>query len=145
MSAATAALASVQGRSGVSGSAPRIPTTMIACFEKNSGKFIEKTDPAKCDIAGYKGPRGRTWARTPVEGITWEEWGTHKSRGINGEDTRTGAEMRLYAYRRIRCGDGRTFYSEANVIDLKTGNYFYVRLPICGDMMPRSRVRDISS
>jgi hypothetical protein len=130
--------AATRVRTGVSAHAKTMPATVIACFDKESGKFRDKTDPGNCDVAGYEGERGRNWVRTPVEGVRWEEWGTYKSRGIDGEDTRSGAEIRLYAYRRIKCGDGRTFYSEANVINLKTGNFFYVRLPICDDLTPKS-------
>ena len=129
--------AATHERTGVFAQAGTIPATQIACLDRRTGRFIDKTNPGNCEVAGYEGAHGRKWVRTPVEGIVWEEWGSRKSRGIKGELPRTGAEMRLYVYRRIRCGDGRTFYSEANVIDLKTGHYFYVRLPICGDPKPR--------
>jgi hypothetical protein len=117
-----------------------VPATKIACFDSKSGKFRDKTDPGNCDVAGYVGEQGRRWTRTPVEGIRWDLWGSRKSAGEFGEDARTGAEIRLFAYRRIRCGDGRVFYSEANVVNLKTGVFFYVRLPICDDRTPRSSV-----
>jgi hypothetical protein len=132
-----AASAPAHVRSGVSARAQTMPATMIACFDKKTRNLIDKTDPGNCEIAGYEDPHGRTWVRTPVRGIKWEEWGVNNSRGTAGIDTRSGAEIRLFAYRRIRCGDGRTFYSEANVVNLKTGHFFYVRLPICDDPAPR--------
>jgi hypothetical protein len=126
------------GRSGVSVTAARMPRTMIACFDKRSGRFIDRTSPGNCEIAGYEGEHGRHWVRTVVRGITWEQWGVFNSRGVEGVDTRNGAELRLFAYRRIRCGDGRVFYSYANVVNLKSGDYFYLRLPICDDPTPKS-------
>jgi hypothetical protein len=125
-------------RTGVSVSGPRIPATMIACFDEKTGHFVNKTKPADCDVTGYEGERGRRWVKTPVDGIKWIEWGEYRSRGAAGRDKRNGAHIRLFAYRRIRCGDGRTFYSYANVVNLDTGHFFYLRLPLCGDATPKS-------
>jgi hypothetical protein len=129
-----------KGKTGVPFSAPMIPGTLISCLDRESGRFTERISPANCDVAGYEGRKGRRWAKTPVRGITWEEWGIFNSRGREGVDTRNGAEIRLFAFRRIRCGDGRVFYSDAYVTSLRSGRYFFVRLPICGESVPRSPI-----
>jgi hypothetical protein len=114
-----------------------MPATMIACFDQGSRRFIDKTQPANCDVAGYEGEHGRNWVRIPVNGIRWTEWGVTDTPGSNGRDSRTGVELELFAYRRIRCGDGRTFYSRASTINLRSGDVFHLRLPICDDPAPK--------
>jgi hypothetical protein len=123
-------------RTGVAAGAPRMPETMIACFGKRLDKYIDKTQPANCEFAGYEGQRGRKWMRISIDGIRWNEWGVGNTPGSNGMDPRGGAEFELFAYRRIRCGDGRTFYSRASAINLKSGDVFHLRLPICDDPTP---------
>jgi hypothetical protein len=118
--------------------APRDYGTMIACFDRKTRRYVDKTKPADCEMAGYEGEHGRRIARTPVNGIRWEKWGTYNSLGGSGIDTRNGSHIRLFAYRRIRCGDNRVFYSYANVVNLDTGNYFFLRLPICDDPTPKA-------
>lgn len=126
------------GKTGVGVSTPMIPRTLISCLDKNSVRFTAKISPANCEIAGYEGRRGHRWSKTPVRGITWEEWGIFNSRGREGVDARNGDELRLFAFRRIRCGDGRVFYSNAYVTNLRSGHYFILRLPTCGESGPRS-------
>jgi hypothetical protein len=127
-----------QGKTGVSATAPPIPGTLISCLDEKSGRFTERISPANCDVAGYEGKKGHQWAKTPVRGIAWEEWGIFNSRGRKGVDIRNGAEIRLFVFRRIRCNDGRVFYSDAYVTSLRSGHYFFIRLPICGESVPRS-------
>jgi hypothetical protein len=123
-------------RSGVPASAEMMPATMISCFDKGSKKLINKTQPANCEVAGYEGDHGRKWVRISIDGIRWNEWGVGNTPG-NGMDPRNGAEIEVFAYRRIRCGDGRTFYSRASTINLRSGNSIHLRLPICGDSAPK--------
>jgi hypothetical protein len=124
-------------RTGLSVTAPRNYGTMIACFDQRTGNYVDKVKPANCEVAGYEGEHGRRLVKTPVDGIRWEKWGTYNSRGSRGIDVENRARIRLFAYRRIRCSDNRVFYSYANVVNLDTGSYFYVRLPICGDPTPK--------
>jgi len=124
-------------RTGVAARAPRMPATMIACFDQGSKKFINETQPANCDIRGYEGEHGRKWARIPADGIRWNEWGVGNTPSTGGKDPRNGAEVELFAYRRIRCGDGRTFYSRASAINLRSGRSTHLRLPICDDPAPK--------
>lgn len=128
--------ASVQG--GVPFHHPKIPGTLISCFDKNLDRFVDKTRPARCEIAGYEGPHGRHFVSASINGIKWGQWGAFRSRGALGVNVHTGTRVRVFAYRRIRCGDGRTFYSSANIVDLRNGNYFWLRLPVCDDPAPRS-------
>jgi hypothetical protein len=116
---------------------PPILKTMIACYEKKLGRWIDKTRPANCDIAGYKGYHGKRFVSAPVEKIKWEEWGEFSSPGELGVDVWSGTSVRVIAYRRMSCGDGRTFYSSASVVNLETGSFYWVRLPICDSSAPR--------
>jgi hypothetical protein len=126
-----------QGRTGVPARAPRMPATMIVCLDGGSTKFVDETQPADCEVAGYEGERGHKWVRIPVNGIRWNEWGVGNTPSTGGKDPRNGAEVELFAYRRIRCGDGRTFYSRASTINLRSGRSTHLRLPICDDPAPQ--------
>ena len=116
---------------------PSIHGTMIACYDKKLGRYVDKTRPARCDIAGYAGETGKRYAAASVEGIKWGGWGRFRSKGALGVNDRTGTRVRVWAYRRMSCGDGRTFYSSANIVNLENGEYFWVHLPICDNPTPR--------
>lgn len=124
-------------RTHVSINYPRIPGTMIACYESKQHRWMSKTRPANCVIAGYKGLHGQQFRSTPVEGMKWEEWGRFRGYGELGSNVRTNIPVRVIAFRRIKCGDGRTFYSSASVVNLEDGSYYAVRLPICDSPKPR--------
>jgi hypothetical protein len=111
--------------------------TMIACYDKKLGRWIDKTRPANCDIAGYKDYHGKRFVSAPVEGIKWEEWGEFSSPGELGVNVRTRTPVRVIGYRRMECGDGRIFYSSASVVNLENGSFYWVRLPICDSPAPR--------
>ena len=111
---------------------PRIAGTVIACLHKGTGRLTPEVEPSRCDIAGHEG-EGRKPVSFPVQGIGWNKWGRFRSWGARGVDTRTRSEVRVIAFRRVSCADGRTWYSAANVVDLRNGNYFVVRLPTCRD------------
>jgi hypothetical protein len=115
----------------------RILGTKIACYDKKLRRWIDKTRAADCDIAGYRGRTGTRFVSAPVEGIKWGEWGEFSSPGALGVNVRTHTRVRVVAYRRMSCGDGRTFYSSANVLDLENGSFYSVRLPICDSPAPR--------
>jgi hypothetical protein len=116
---------------------PEIPGTMIACFDKSSGRYVDKIHPAWCDIAGYASESGGRFAATSVKGIQWGGWGQFRSKGARGVNTRNGIRVRVWAYRRVNCGDGRTFYSSANVVNLENGAFYLIRLPVCDSPTPR--------
>jgi hypothetical protein len=108
----------------------RIPGTLIACFHKQSGRYTVEREPARCEIAGYE---KRAFFNFYVERIKWERWGRFRSLTSRGEDPRMKSEVRLIAFRRVRCRDGRVWYSSANVVNLKTGYYHEIALPTCDD------------
>jgi hypothetical protein len=92
---------------------PTIPGTLIACYDKKLGRYVDKTRPARCDIAGYACENGKRFAAASIEGIKWGGWGQFRSKGALGVNIRIGTRVRVWAYRRMSCGDGRTFYSSA--------------------------------
>ncbi len=116
---------------------PRIPGIMIACYDRKLRRWTDKTRPANCDLAGYRGRTGERFVSAPVVGIKWGEWGEFSSPGALGVNVRTHTRVRVIAYRRMRCGDGRTFYSSANVLNLNNGSFYSIRLPICDNPRPR--------
>ena len=95
------------------------------------------TRPTKCEFAGYKSEHGKEIVRAPIEGIRWEHWGRASARGMEGVFTASGGKVRLTPFRRIGCGDGRTFYSRAVLFNLRTEIWFLMRLPICGEPFPQ--------
>ncbi len=114
---------------------------MIPCYDKKTGRWIAKRRPAKCDIAGYKGYHGQHSVSVAVSGIRWEDWGKFSSFGELGKDVRGQTPIRVIGYRRMKCGDGRVFYSSASVVNLRDGSFYWVRLPVCGSQTPRKNQR----
>jgi hypothetical protein len=110
---------------------PKIDRTLIACFDRKDGRSTPEVEPSRCDIKGHEGEAQRPVSFS-VHGIRWNKWGRFRSWGVRGVDTRTRGDVRVIAFRRVSCADGRTWYSAANVVDLRNGNYFVVRLPTCG-------------
>jgi hypothetical protein len=135
-----------------------IPSTKVACLIKGTHRYVGRYElNGRCEIGGlvessfshYHGfwerlGLGGTFARFPIKGkpingSAWTEWGAPKSRGI-GKNTRNGHDMNLSLYRRIRCADGSTWYSKADVSDTQTAVVYYLRLPVCGDSVPGGRL-----
>lgn len=135
MSTGLCSLAS--GRDGVPGSV-RVRGIMISCYHKEVRRFTAEVAPARCDIAGHEG-EDRRFASFRIHRLRWSEWGEFRSEGSYGVNVRDGIRVRVIAFRRVRCADGRTFYSAANVVEPGNGSYSVVRLPTCGDprLMPR--------
>src|ERR1700761_7329284 len=125
--------ASAEGRpTGLPIRHPRVPQTMIACLDRKTGGFTGKVEPWHCEVAGIVEFAGRfegkstkntahgQFARFPIRGV-WEriewgdEWGTFKAYGSEAVNARSGKPVQLVAYRRVRCADGSTWYSRANV------------------------------
>jgi hypothetical protein len=108
-----------------------VPKTQIACFHKKIHRFTAETKPRNCELAGYEGEHNK-FVRFSIRNLKWQEWGRfrgHGARGIlNGQ-----IDVRVIAYRRVRCKDGRTFYSEANIVEPGNGSYYVVRFPTCDD------------
>jgi hypothetical protein len=55
-----------------------------------------------------------------------------RSEGSYGVNVRNGIRVRVIAFRRVRCTDGRTFYSATSVVEPGNGSYSVIRLPTCG-------------
>jgi hypothetical protein len=117
-------------RTRVSGSAS-VPNAQIACFHHKIHRFTAETKPRNCELAGLRGEQNK-FVRYPIQSLKWHEWGRYSavgSRGIlNGQ-----IDVRVIAFRRVRCQDGRTFFSAANVVEPGNGSYYVVRLPTCED------------
>lgn len=111
---------------------PVIAQAKIACFHPKKHRYTFEVEPANCEIAGQK-IDGRGFVRAPVRGIDWEEWGIYKTFGHDAINLRTHRNVRVMAYRRVRCPGGATWYSQANVFDLENGYNLAIRLPVCGD------------
>jgi hypothetical protein len=123
---------------------------MIACFDGQTHRSTGKVRPRACEIsgrvefAGYlegiatKNVADGSLVRLPIKGIRhnirWDdEWGAYKSGGNESVNAHTGRLVRVTVYRRVRCPDGRVWYSRANVFDLNSGYVFVVQLPVCED------------
>jgi hypothetical protein len=118
------------GRDGVPGSV-RVRDIMISCYHKEVHRFTAEVRPARCDIAGGKG-EDRKFASFPIRRLRWSEWGEFRSQGSYGVNVDNGIRVRVITFRRVRCTDGRTFYSAANVVEPGNGSYSVIRLPTCG-------------
>jgi hypothetical protein len=112
---------------------PRIPTTMMACYHRKTHRFTAEVHPGRCEVAGIA--RGSGFSRFPIKGewerIEWNHWGSFHS-ATETINRRTGNEVRVTVYRRVKCGDGSTWYSRANIFGLVGGFYAKIRLPVCG-------------
>jgi hypothetical protein len=111
-------------------SEPKIPGTTIACFHQEQHRSTAERHPERCAIAGYKGG-GQKFVVVPITGMKWGHWGAGTTRAASGVDARTGTRVRVIAWRRIRCSDGRIEYSVASVLDLRNGHYFVIRPRLC--------------
>jgi hypothetical protein len=123
------------GGTGVPGS-QRIAGIKISCYHKQSRRFTAEVKPSNCDIAGLEGEQ-KHFVTFPIHRLSWSEWGDFRSEGSKGEDVSDGSRVRVIAFRRVRCTDGRTFYSAANVVEPGNGSYSVVRLPTCGGLLSR--------
>lgn len=129
---------------------PPTPGIRIACFEPNSREYVGKVEPWHCEVAGQvnfaaflvgkstKNLADGSFARFPVKGgferIEWNsEWGYHKAYGEEAVSGRTGSKVKLIVYRRVRCTDGSTWYSRADVLNTDSGYDAIVQLPVCGE------------
>jgi hypothetical protein len=112
-----------------------IPTTKFACYHRTIHRFTAEVDPGRCEVAGVADGRG--FVRFPIEGewerIGWSHWGDFKSLSNEAINSLTKGEVRIVAYRRVRCADGSTWYSLANVFSLVGSYNAVIRLPVCGD------------
>jgi hypothetical protein len=109
---------------------PRIPGTVIACHHQRTDRFTAEVRPARCDLKGTEG-KGRKPATVPIEVGRWDFWGTFNSRGSRGVEVRTGAAIRVFAFRRVECRDGRVWYSGAVIFDPGNSKITVLRLPTC--------------
>jgi hypothetical protein len=103
---------------------------VIACFHPESGRFTGVAHPRKCVVKGYRG-FGRHFVSVPVAGIVWGHWGASPTRGAFGNRVSTGEGVRLIAYRRHICDDGRYWYSRVIVNFRRSGIFYELRLPTC--------------
>jgi hypothetical protein len=121
-------LADARNRVGASVLVPKI---QIACFHGKIHRFTGEVKPRGCQLAGYEGEHNK-FVRFPIQNLKWQEWGRFRSLGSRGI-LDGQIDVRVIAYRRVRCNDGRTFYSAANIVEPGNGSYYVVRLPTCED------------
>jgi hypothetical protein len=112
---------------------PRVPEILISCYHAKTGRLTAEVKPSRCDIAGQEGEEKKA-VSFPIQNLRWAEWGEFRSEGSLGVHVRTNVRVRVIAFRRVRCADGRTFYSAANVVEPGNGSYSVVRLPVCDDL-----------
>lgn len=104
---------------------------MIACYHAGSHGYTAEKKPSACDLAGREGEE-KKFVSFPIQKMRWAEWGEFRSQASYGVNTNSGIRVRVIAFRRVRCRDGRVFYSAVNVVEPGNGSYFVVRLPTCG-------------
>jgi hypothetical protein len=124
-----------------SASSPRVagkskPQVLIPCFHKGTGRYTAEAQPTNCDIAGRR--NRKDFVEIPVTGMRWGGWGSFRSFGAHGKTMAFtdnhrpgGTGVRVIAYRRVACGEGRTSYSWANVFFPGNGLTVEVKLPSC--------------
>jgi hypothetical protein len=135
------------GRQRVLGPAyPRTPGTQIACFDRKHHRYYSRVEPWHCVLAGrvaavgnveiepFPAPPGKgTFATFPIEGewerIEWQQWGTDRAWGNSAVNARNGRSVDVYPSRRVRCADGSTWFSEAEII--VEDDVFVLPLPVC--------------
>jgi hypothetical protein len=109
---------------------------LIPCFHEETGRYTAEAQPSHCDIAGRR--NRKAFVEVPVRGMRWSKWGSFRSRGSHGKTTAfsvshrpDGTGVRVIAYRRVACGDGRTSYSWVNVFFPGNGLNIEIKLPPC--------------
>jgi hypothetical protein len=120
---------SAGGRTGVPGLV-RVGNAMIACYHPVGHRYTAEKKPSTCDLAGREGQADK-FVSYPIQKMRWAEWGEFRSQASNGLNSGNGIRIRVIAFRRVRCRDGRVFYSAVNVVEPGNGSYFVVRLPTC--------------
>jgi hypothetical protein len=106
--------------------APKIPGAVIPCFH-GRGLTLHR-HPGRCNFGEY---RADEINEVSVKNMHWGHWGAGTTRAAFGVDARTGARVRVIAYRRVTCPGGTIWYSKLIVVDLRTGHYSVRRLPAC--------------
>ena len=101
----------------------------IACFHPKTQRFTAEAHPNRCRLRGYRETRV---VGVPIEGMSWSHWGANPTRAAFGNDLRGGAAVRVIAYRPIACDEGLRWYSRVMVVYPGRGEFFELRLPICG-------------
>lgn len=99
---------------------------VIACFHKKNHRFTGVAHPDRCNLRGYNGTEV---VDLLISGMKWGHWGANPTRAAFGVDEADGSRVRVIAYRPVSCGDGRTWYSRAVVV--QHSNPFDLRLPTC--------------
>jgi hypothetical protein len=109
---------------------------VLPCFHKGTGHYTDEVQPKSCDLAGRRNEK--KFVEVPVTGMRWSKWGMHKARGSHGktmaftESRRPGGTgVRVIAYRRVACGDGRMSYSWVDVFFPGGGLTIEIKLPPC--------------
>lgn len=120
----------------VPGNHGRIPGTVLSCYQKKSHRFTAEIKPSRCELAGTKGKQRRP-TKLLINGINWRFWGTYSSVGSNGVEVRTGLHVRVFAWRRVECPDGRIWYSSAVVFKPENSHISVLRLKPCTLSAPR--------
>jgi hypothetical protein len=127
---ALAALSSsASGRTGVPGLV-RVGNAEIACYHAGSHRYTAQIKPTNCNLAGHEG-EAKKFVSFPIQKMRWAEWGEFRTQASYGVNTSNKVRVRVIAFRRVRCPDGRVFYSAVNVVEPGNGSYFVVRLHTC--------------
>lgn len=107
---------------------------LIPCFHRAMGDYTAETEPTNCDIAGRR--NGEAFVEVPVAGMRWGGWRSFRAFGAHGKTKAfthrpRGTGVRVIAFHRVACGDGRNSYSKVNVFYPGSGLNIEVKLPPC--------------
>jgi hypothetical protein len=105
-------------------------STVIGCFNPKANKLSAEAHPSECNLAGYRN-KNTEFIEMPFMSMRWHHWGA-KNLSTTGSEIATGRHIRIIVYGLVACGDGRQWYSWANFVDVRTGEFFDVHLPVCG-------------
>jgi hypothetical protein len=106
------------------------PKTLIACLVKHEFKYFDQ--PSRCDFfARQYYPNGRLRRFRDVGGrhLKWSNWG--ESVAVGEGVSIYAVPLRVVAYRRTPCPDGRWYYGEVSTHS-SVGRDQHLRLARCG-------------
>ena len=123
---------------------PRVRGITISCHHGRIDRDTAEVKPSACDLVGpeFVGGKMRGF---PIQKLRWNEWGKFRSEGTYGVNIATGSRVRVFAFDRKHCADGRVFYSLAGIRDLQKGAYSVIRLPPSCQTTARVLRREVRS
>ncbi len=102
----------------------------VGCLHLTTGRVGGRVHPSRCDFAGYRN-RNTEFFEVSFRDISWHHWGA-KNTGSSGYEIATGRYIRIIVYGQVECADGRRWYSWANFVNVRTGEFLDVHLAVCG-------------